>query len=524
MSPLLFALLQLLPVTLCLSTTQPTFTAAELSHEVVTFDKRAAAASATPLNRQLLGLSIEFCWITGYLGDVNQANALSLRLLQNIQDLSGFPPRIRIGGNTQDVANYCDDCTQTLNNTFASNSQIGLFANTEAANVTFNKNLFRVLNENVPSEQEYTFGLNFGENNLSNTLAEFKAVEQYMNLSRITAYELGNEPDFYSTYRHFRPLSWDIFSYAQQITSFLTKITASLSKSEAKGFAGYMSGSFATSPVDQGDFSLGSLIKMGIKEVVNEIKIFSLHCYFGDVCTPADAALVSLPVLLNHIHTFEMVQQYTPSISAAKSVGAQFFMGETNSAACHGLAGVSNSLGAALWMLDYSLTGATAGMDGLYFHNGVGFPYSTWQPIAVNGTAAHASGLYYGFLLFADLVSNLGRTPEIAPIRSLDATDLAHYAVYSSPFNLQKLVILNLDYINGTNPRTYKTFDVSSEFGKHFTVKRLSGSSSIATQGLTWAGQTVDGNGHLSGAKVVEKVTNGVVSIGSSEAVIIERA
>lgn len=60
MSPLLLALVQLLPIALCLSTTQPTFTAAELSHEVVTFDKRAAAASASPLNRQLLGLSIEF--------------------------------------------------------------------------------------------------------------------------------------------------------------------------------------------------------------------------------------------------------------------------------------------------------------------------------------------------------------------------------------------------------------------------------------------------------------------------------
>lgn len=106
-----------------------------------------------------------------------------------------------------------------------------------------------------------------------------------MNLSRITAYELGNEPDFYSINRQFRPLSWDIFSYAQQTASFLTKITASLGKNEAKRFAGYMAGSFANSPVDQGIFSLGSLIKMGIKEVVNEIKIFSNHCYFGDVCT-----------------------------------------------------------------------------------------------------------------------------------------------------------------------------------------------------------------------------------------------
>lgn len=102
---------------------------------------------------------------------------------------------------------------------------------------------------------------------------------------------------------------------------------------------------------------------------------------------------MSLPVLLNHLNTFETVQSYFPSISAAKSVGAQFIMGETNSAACNGLAGVSDTLGAALWMLDYSLTGATAGMDGLYFHNGVGFPYSVWQPVAVNDTAAHANGL-----------------------------------------------------------------------------------------------------------------------------------
>lgn len=106
-----------------------------------------------------------------------------------------------------------------------------------------------------------------------------------------------------------------------------------------------------------------------------------------------DAAKVSLPVLLNHINTIEMVQTFEPSVSAAKSVGAPFFMGETNSAACHGLEGVSNTLGAALWMLDYSLTGATIGMDGLYFHNGVGFPYSGWQPVAVNGTAARTNGL-----------------------------------------------------------------------------------------------------------------------------------
>lgn len=86
------------------------------------------------------------------------------------------------------------------------------------------------------------------------------------------------------------------------------------------------------------------------------------------------------------------------------------------------------------------------------------------------------------------------------------------------------MVILNLDYFNGTTSRTYKTFDVSSEFGKEVNVTRLTGATSVAQDGLTWAGQTVDGQGKLSGAKVIEAVTNGVVTIGSSEAVIIQKA
>lgn len=107
----------------------------------------------------------------------------------------------------------------------------------------------------------------------------------------------------------------------------------------------------------------------------------------------ADAALVELPTFLDHINTVSVTEQFVPSIHAAHSTGALYFMGETNSAACHGLAGVSDTLGAALWMLDYSLTGASLGMDGLYFHNGVTFPYSSWEPNAVNDTMPHVNGL-----------------------------------------------------------------------------------------------------------------------------------
>lgn len=142
--------------------------------------------------------------------------------------------------------------------------------------------------------------------------------------------------------------------------------------------------------------------------------------------------------------------------------------------------------------------------------------------LTVTDILLHLSS-YYGYLFVADLVSEL-HEPQISPIYSLDAENMAHYAIYSSSRELQKMVILNLDYFNGTTSRAYKTFDVTSVFGKNVAVTRLTGSTSIAQQGLTWAGQTVDGQGKLVGTKVIERVTNGNVSIGSSEAVIVQIA
>ena len=49
---------------------------------------------------------------------------------------------------------------------------------------------------------------------------------------------------------------------------------------------------------------------------------------------------------------------------------------ETNSIACHGAPGVSNTAGAALWTIDYTLQAATLGIKELFFHEGVGYKYN----------------------------------------------------------------------------------------------------------------------------------------------------
>lgn len=64
------------------------------------------ASSAVPISKTIVSLSIEFCYIVDYLGDIEGSNKLSKRLLQNIQDMSGEPPIIRIRGHTQDAAQY----------------------------------------------------------------------------------------------------------------------------------------------------------------------------------------------------------------------------------------------------------------------------------------------------------------------------------------------------------------------------------------------------------------------------------
>lgn len=46
---------------------------------------------------------------------------------------------------------------------------------------------------------------------------------------------------------------------------------------------------------------------------------------------------------------------YTADVVATREKGLDYILGETNSYACHGAPGVSNTAGAALWALDYAL-------------------------------------------------------------------------------------------------------------------------------------------------------------------------
>ncbi|KFY79749.1 hypothetical protein V499_01290 [Pseudogymnoascus sp. VKM F-103] len=314
---------------------------------------------------------------------------------------------------------------------------------------------------------EFIFGLNLGGNDVSIPLAEVKAAEKYMHPSRLRAYELGNEPDFYGSQR---PKPWNLQTYVAQQEDWLDQ----LAKKTAKGFS---IRALAQLPVYQGNFSLDEIVALGLPKKVDYAVSLSDHTYPYSMCDPERAKLVSLPNLMNHTALVEFLAQWDTEIKAAEEAGVPFLMGETGSVSCHGKRGVSNTLGAALWELDYMLHGATIGIGGVYFHMGTPFYYSAWQPVAHNGEPAAVYPTYYSMLFMATALAL--KEPYIASLPSAD-TDLAYYGIYegapSAAAMPQKLIILNMSFLssNNTGPVTpAKAVDVSQIVGKRAKVTRL---------------------------------------------------
>lgn len=271
-----------------------------------------------------------------------------------------------------------------------------------------------------------------------------------------------------------------------------------------------------------GNFSLAELTTLGVPKMLRGIKTYSDHTYPFSMCSNATAALVSLPNLMNHIDTIQYFAQWQAEVASAKLAGVPFHMGETGSVSCHGKDGVSNTLGAALWELDYMLHGATLGFRGVYFHMGTPFYYSMWQPVAYNNTPATVFPTYYSLLFIADLVGDV-LVPTILELSAFETSTLAVYAIYNGD-ELSKIAVLNLAFYNDTTTeRQTQAIDVSAVLGRTINTTRLTGPLSITTsvENTTWAGQTYS-TGEADGTRTTEYSDNGVVNIAASEAVIIQ--
>ncbi|KAJ5871639.1 uncharacterized protein N7529_003992 [Penicillium soppii] len=434
-----------------------------------------------------VGVSLEFFTFPEYLQDLPSTT----KCLENLKDLTGTWPPVRIGGTTQDRATY---------NASSSNAVTYTVASTKDApeTLTYGPSFVSLA---ATYAGKVIIGLNRRLDDISNTIAAARLVKATMQ--NLYSIELGNEPNFFVDSDPIASgASWTAAADEASQIEWQDAVCGNLSASDIISAGVY----FGTSPM--------SLVGLTAKEGdANEyVKDYCSHNY------PQSSGNYNLTALMNHKDIATQIKPYAAEISAASAKGKPHVFGETNSAT-QGGGGISPTFGAALWILDYVMQTVVMGTDALYFHQGTigNCQYCWWGRYDMGSP-------YYG-AYFATMA--LANADKIAPLDSQDSA-YAAYAIYKSGAPV-KVLLYNSDYYT-TGTRSSQTYTLSGISSSSVTAKRLTAqyATSRVDQGQnpTVAGQTfANGTCAIQGTEVVETATvsagKATFTVKASEALLV---
>jgi hypothetical protein len=296
-----------------------------------------------------------------------------------------------------------------------------------------------------------------------------------------------------------------------------------LGKSNKKLF---QAGAFVSPGTINEDVSWTAETAMGLGIAsTGRAKTFCTHQYFGAACSTVKPTLAG--ALMNRTALVEGMDYHVGASAYTMARGLPYVIGETNSIACQGLAGVSDVFGAAIWSVDYALYAASLNVSSLYWHMGTGYRYAAWQATQNGTTVPGPRPLYYGNWFVATALG--ASNAQVVPI--VNTTSLAGYAIYSRKrrrSELQSIVLVNMEVYNSTSTPASQRMSVdfelpSSLVGKKSktSVRRLSAAGAEVQDGIAFAGQTVALDGKITGKEAKEQVRGGIVNVKASEAVLV---
>ncbi|KAI5118607.1 hypothetical protein M0805_008038 [Coniferiporia weirii] len=449
--------------------------------------------SAVSVDPSLLSVSIEFFTFPAYIEMSGTKTCLA-----NLQALRGAAPAVRIGGTTQDRATYDSSLSTAVNYTVASPDDA-------PDSLTYGPSFFALAGE-LPGD--VTIGLNRQLNNISNTQA---AAEQAVkSVKGLLALELGNEPEFYASNSPIIPSGegWSPMTDGASQKNWFTSISSSVGDI-------FQAAVYLQYPT----WSTTGLIPL-LGDAIAFVKTFSGHSYPQSAC---GGAATNLESLMSHSGIVSYTKQYATEANSAHAQGKRYFLGETNSATCGG-GGISPTFGAGLWVMDYVLQGALAGVERLYFHQGTigDCAYCFWGTDSVFAP-------YYGAVFVSDFLGSSSATRFV--MIDSGSSALGAYAVFSGSSTTPARVLLyNSNYFSGSGTRSTASITLSglSSNIKVVSVKRLTApnATSLAGDGVTIGGSgTFNGACAAAGTQTLEvaSVSSGKaeVTVNESEAVIV---
>ncbi len=181
------------------------------------------------------------------------------------------------------------------------------------------------------------------------------------------SFALGNEPDLYYL-PNYASLGQRSYNEEAAATLYLA-------------VAGYLAPAVGTNPVVGPELAVASNWQHQLPRVIAalHIKTVGVHLYPLSACGSPKAVTIARllsPAAADAPNALEWV------VADANAAGADAILSESNSAACGGQEGVSNSPASAVWAVRFVLSALKAGFQQVRFHASGG-PY---DPFVVEGT------------------------------------------------------------------------------------------------------------------------------------------
>ncbi|TFY67602.1 hypothetical protein EVJ58_g1519 [Rhodofomes roseus] len=467
-----------------------------------------APTNSLPLASTLLSFSIEQDNWPEWSG-IDERNEFTYNALTTYANLTGQPPKIRVGADSEDHSVWSP--TVTINeDVFPPSNTITPYP--EATNITVGSEYY-VLSKWLPSGTHMVWGVNLGYNNVTNAVnmanAIIKAfdsqdvIDSGVVLERI---EVGNEADLYGNNGLREKGNWTVEDYVPDWESIADPVVEAAEIYGRNGPVTLQGAAFASQA-----FTPREIFALGILNSTSgqTISTISQHQYSAAFCNGGAFGLISF---MNKTTVRGNLTIFEADITASHENGLAYVLGETNSIACHGAPGVSNTAGAALWVIDYALFASTIGIEELYFHEGIGYKYNFLQPVTLNYSTINGSALdppapphiqpaYYGGLVIDTFIGNSGAASIVE--LTVNDPDTAGYAAFENG-QLTRAVFVNLNAwvadSTGTRPVVHIGLDFvnGTTSASTATGRRLVINYADDTQNLTWAGQSYEETANVS--------------------------
>ena len=414
-----------------------------------------------PVDFMGLGYEVSSVSEGGLLSGSNQAYVRFVRTL-------GTAGVIRIGGNTSDYASW---------------SAHGPAVASPKGTVIDRRSLCALATFLQATGWRLVWGLNLGRGSLDEIVEEAVAVATTVG-DNLLAFEIGNEPDLFRGIH--RP---DNFAYADYYAEYSRFKNAIRDKLPKAPFAG-------PDVIVQTDW-----LEQFAKTEADDLKLLTHH-YYAEGPPESPASTIEnllrpneiLPELLGRLKT------------ASQSAAIPYRICEANSCFGGGKLGVSDTMAASLWGLDFLFQMAEFNAAGVNLETGVnhlGF-LSWYTPIGIDSAQLYrAEPLYYGLLAFAVA----GRGHRLRVMTDTGGLNMTAYAVISDD-NTIWLTLINKDATREAHVRAACTGIAAAN------ALRLTAASLTSKDGVLLGGSAVSSAGvWRSGPPETVPVTRGELEV-----------